>query len=159
MRKCTRTTRGGFSLLEVVIVVAIIAILAAIGIPRMSRGSRGANDSAVSGNLAVLRNAIELYSAEHGGSFPAVATITDQLTKYTDINGTPNATKTTQYVYGPYVRAVPPLTVGQRKGKNGVKAVDDPNAGWIYADAVTGVIKANTTGTEKDDAGKLYSDY
>jgi prepilin-type N-terminal cleavage/methylation domain-containing protein len=159
MRKCTRTTRGGFSLLEVVIVVAIIAILAAIGIPRMSRGSRGANDSAVSGNLAVLRNAIELYSAEHGGSFPGVATITDQLTKYTDISGTVSATKTTTCIYGPYVRVIPPLTVGQRKGKNGIKAADDPNAGWIYADATTGLIYANTTGTEKDEAGKLYSDY
>ena len=57
-------SRRGFSLLEVVIVVAIIAILAAIGIPRMSRGSRGANDAAVSGNLSVLRNAIDLFAAE-----------------------------------------------------------------------------------------------
>jgi general secretion pathway protein G len=146
-------------LLEVVIVVAIIAILAAIGIPRMSRGSRGANDSAVSGNLAVLRNAIELYSAEHGGTFPTTANVTNQLTLYTDINGATSSTKTTQYIYGPYIRTIPPLTVGQRKGKNGIKAADDPNTGWIYADAVTGVIKANTTGTEKDEAGKLYSDY
>lgn len=158
MSKLRRTTRGGFSLLEVVIVVAIIAILAAIGIPRMSRGSRGANDSAVGGNLAVLRNAVELYSAEHGGAFPAVGTITDQLTKYTDINGAINASKTTQYVYGPYIRTIPPLPVGARKGKNGIKATDDPNTGWIY-DATAGTIKANTTGTEKDDTGKLYTDY
>ena len=67
MKRLRRTRRGGFSLLEVVIVVAIIAILAAIGIPRMSRGSKGAGDSALSGDLAVLRNAIDLYAAEHGG--------------------------------------------------------------------------------------------
>jgi prepilin-type N-terminal cleavage/methylation domain-containing protein len=158
MSRLRRTTRGGFSLLEVVIVVAIIAILAAIGIPRMSRGSRGANDSAVSGNLAVLRNAIDLYSAEHGGSFPAVGTITNQLTLYSDISGLTNAAKTTQYVYGPYIRTIPPLTVGARKGQNGISAADDPNTGWIYT-AASGTIKANTTGTEKDDAGKLYSDY
>jgi type II secretory pathway pseudopilin PulG len=142
----------------VVIVVAIIAILAAIGIPRMSRGSRGANDSAVSGNLAVLRNAIDLFSAEHGGSFPLVASIADQLTKYTDINGGTSATKTTVYVYGPYIRSIPPLPVGARKGKTGIAAADDPNTGWIYA-AAAGTIKANTTDTEKDDAGKQYNLY
>jgi prepilin-type N-terminal cleavage/methylation domain-containing protein len=77
MRERQGTNRGGFSLLEVVIVVAIIAILAAIGIPRMSRGSRGANDSAVSGNLAVLRNAIDLYAAEHGGDYPTLVKVKD----------------------------------------------------------------------------------
>jgi type II secretory pathway pseudopilin PulG len=145
-------------LLEVVIVVAIIAILAAIGIPRMSRGSRGANDSALSGSLAVLRNAVDLYAAEHGGSYPAVATANDQLTKYSDIGGTTNASKTTTYVYGPYIRSIPPLPVGARKAKTGIKASDDPNTGWIY-DATLGTVKANTTDTEKDDAGKQYNQY
>jgi prepilin-type N-terminal cleavage/methylation domain-containing protein len=158
MRKCTRTTRGGFSLLEVVIVVAIIAILAAIGIPRMSRGSRGANDSALSGDLAVLRNAIDLYSAEHGGAFPTEAKISRQLTEYTDTDGNPNLTKVSPYVYGPYVRTIPAIPVGWRKGKSGIKGSDDANTGWIY-DASTGKINANATTTDKDDAGKLYSDY
>jgi len=158
MREGRRTTRGGFSLLEVVIVVAIIAILAAIGIPRMSRGSRGANDSAVSGNLAVLRNAIDLYAAEHGGAYPGVATIEAQLTKYSDTSGATNTTKVAPYVYGPYVRSIPPLTVGARKTKTGIKASDDPNTGWIY-DVATGSIKANTTDAEVDDSGKKYNTY
>jgi prepilin-type N-terminal cleavage/methylation domain-containing protein len=159
MRERRCTTRGGFSLLEVVIVVAIIAILAAIGIPRMSRGSRGANDSAVSGNLAVLRNAIELYSAEHGGKFPTTDKITEQLTKYTDIDGAQSGTKTAPYIYGPYIRTIPPLTVGLRKGQNGINTVDDPNTGWIYADATTGLVRANTTDTDKDDGGTQYNKY
>ena len=54
----------GFSLLELVIVVVIIGIIAAIAIPRMSRGSAGAADAALTGNLAVLRNAIDLFAAE-----------------------------------------------------------------------------------------------
>src|SRR5215218_7529280 len=53
-----------FSLIELVIVVVIIGIIAAIAIPKMSRGSAGAADSALQGNLAVLRNAIDLYSTE-----------------------------------------------------------------------------------------------
>jgi prepilin-type N-terminal cleavage/methylation domain-containing protein len=154
----TRTRNSiGFSLLEVVIVVAIIAILAAIGIPRMSRGSAGANDAAVSGNLSVLRNAIDLFSAEHGGAFPTAVAIETQLTQYTDASGTTNATKTGGYIYGPYLRSIPPLTVGARKGQSGIAAADANDVGWIYTEA-SGDIRANTT-TETDDAGVLYSDY
>ncbi|MHC4518139.1 MAG: prepilin-type N-terminal cleavage/methylation domain-containing protein [Planctomycetota bacterium] len=146
-----------FSLLEVVIVVAIIAILAAIGIPRMSRGSKGANDAAVSGNLAVLRNGIDLFSAEHGGAFPTAVAIENQLLQYTDVSGATNASKTATHIYGPYLRTVPPLTVGARKGQNGIAAADANDVGWIYTEA-SGDIRANTT-TETDDAGRLYSDY
>src|SRR5688572_30235377 len=76
--------RGGFSLIELVIVVVIIGIIAAIAIPRLSRGSAGAADSALSGNLAVLRNAVDLYATEHGGTFPKLAQFSNQLTQYTD---------------------------------------------------------------------------
>jgi type II secretory pathway pseudopilin PulG len=140
-----------------VIVVAIIAILAAIGIPRMSRGSRGANDAAVSGNLSVLRNAIDLFAAEHGGAFPAVADCNDQLTQYTDVSGGTSSTKTGAYIYGPYLRSIPPLTVGAHKGENGIADANAAGVGWIY-DEDTGDINANTT-TEEDDAGVLYKDY
>lgn len=148
---------NAFSLLEVVIVVAIIAILAAIGIPRMSRGSKGANDAAVSGNLAVLRNAIDLFSAEHGGAFPTAAAIENQLIQYTDVSGATSASKTATHIYGPYLRSVPPLTVGTRKGQNGIAVADANDVGWIYTEA-SGDIRPNTT-TETDDAGRLYSDY
>ncbi len=158
MRRNTRTRRDGFSLLEVVIVVAIIAILAAIGIPRMSRGSRGANDSAVSGNLAVLRNAIDLYAAEHGGAFPGATTIANQLTRYTDVSGATSETKTTTHIYGPYLRGIPPLPVGIRRGNIGIDVEDGENVGWIYTE-VSGTIAANTTADEKDETKKLYSDY
>jgi general secretion pathway protein G len=151
------TNRGGFSLLEVVIVVAIIAILAAIGIPRMSRGSKGANDAALKGDLAVLRNAVDLFSAEHGGSFPTAANIENQLIQYTDVLGAVSASKTTTHIYGPYMRSIPPLPVGARKGQNGIAAADANDVGWIYTES-TGAIRANTT-TEKDDADVLYSDY
>jgi prepilin-type N-terminal cleavage/methylation domain-containing protein len=158
MRECKRTNRGGFSLLEVVIVVAIIAILAAIGIPRMSRGSKGAGDSALSGNLAVLRNAIDLFAAEHGGTYPSATTIANQLTQYTNASGGTNATKTTTHIYGPYVRSIPPLPVGTKKGNTGIAAASDPNTGWIYTVA-SGTIRADTADTELDDTDKKYNEY
>ncbi len=150
--------KRGFSLLEVVIVVAIIAILAAIGIPRMSRGSRGAGDSALRADLAVLRNAVDLYAAEHQGTYPATLTIADQLTKYTDTQGTPSATKVAPYIYGPYIRDIPTLPVGGHKGDKVIAESNEVDVGWIYTPA-TGAIKANTIASEKDDAGTAYSEY
>ena len=65
--------KSAFSLVELVIVIVIIGIIAAIAVPRISRGAKGATDSALKGDLTALRSAIDLYAAEHGGSFPTVA--------------------------------------------------------------------------------------
>jgi general secretion pathway protein G len=149
--------RKGFSLLELVIVVVIIGIIAAIAIPRLSRGTAGAADSALSGNLAVLRNAIDLYNSEHPGKFPTLAKIDLQLTRYTDAFESPGDRDGT-HVYGPYIRKIPPAPVGPEKDKTGfTDTAGTTGKGWVY-DEKTGEVKVNTT-TEKDAAGKLYSDY
>ena len=158
MRKKKRGEKRGPSLLELVIVVAIIAIIAAIGIPRMSRGTRGASDSALSQDLALLRNSIDLYAAEHSSTYPTVANIVNQLTQYTDAAGAAQAAKDATHFYGPYMRQIPPLPVGAKKGSTDIKAADGSGVGWIYTES-TGSIKANTTASEKDDSGRLYSDY
>jgi prepilin-type N-terminal cleavage/methylation domain-containing protein len=150
--------RRGFSLLELVVVVVIIGIIAAVAIPRLSRGSAGAADAALSSNLAVLRNGIDLYSAEHVGAYPTLANIAGQLTQYTDAGGAVVAAKDATHIYGPYVRKMPPLPVGARKGSSGIAAADAVGIGWIYT-AATGAIRANTTATERDEAGTLYNSY
>ena len=148
----------GFSLIELVIVVVIIGVISAIAIPRLSRGADGANDAALTANLAVLRNALDHYAAEHNGSYPALATIEDQLTKYTDIDGNVSATKTGDYLYGPYLRSIPELPVGAQAGKRAFTAVNgDTSAGWEY-DEQSGVVLANTT-SEKDARNKLFNNY
>ena len=153
----------GFSLIELVIVVVIIGIIAAIAIPRLSRGSAGAADSALLGNLAVLRNAIDLYATEHGGTYPALATFDTQLTQFTDSAGGTAATKDSTHIYGPYVRKVPPLPVGTNK--NSVTVVDgssgSPGAAagaWFY-NAGTGSIQANCADAEIDASSKKYNTY
>ncbi len=146
-----------FSMIELVIVVVIIGIIGAIAIPRMSRGAAGAADSALVADLAVLRNAIDLYEAEHGGDFPAFATFEDQLTQYTSAAGATSATKDATHFYGPYLRSIPALKVGTNRGDNSVVAVAGGTAGWVY-DAATGSITANT-GAETDDRGVAYSSY
>jgi prepilin-type N-terminal cleavage/methylation domain-containing protein len=150
-----------FSLIELVIVVVIIGIIAAIAIPRLSRGAEGAADSALIADLAVMRNAIDLYETEHTGTMPTVLNFEDELLLYSDISGTTNSAKGGAFIYGPYLRGVPPLPVGQRKGDMGVKAPPADGLGtegWVY-DQGTGEIRANCAGGETDDAGTPYNTY
>jgi len=156
-RTANRKYRG-FSLLELVIVVVIIGIIAAIAIPRMSRGSAGAADAALSGNLAVLRNAIDMFAAEHGGTYPKTADIEKQLTQYTDVQGNVQAKRDTTHIYGPYLRKIPPLPVGENKNNTGIAASDGNGVGWIYTES-SGDIRANCTDKEKDATGKAYNTY
>lgn len=149
---------GAFSLLELVIVIAIIAVIAAIAIPRMSRGSRGADEAALKGDLAVLRSAIEFYSAEHGNTYPLVSNIVNQLTQYTDALGHAQANRDKTHIYGPYVFRIPPLTVGPRKGCTGIAAADAEDVGWIYNEK-TGHIRANTTTEIIEVTGKLFRNF
>jgi len=164
MSRTSKCSRRGFSLLELVIVVVIIGIVAAIAIPRMSRGTAGAADSAVAGDLAVLRNAVDLFAAEHGGKYPTIDKIEDQLTKYTDSSNTsdPVDTKDSTHLYGPYLRKIPPLPVGTNKGKTTFTATmpgdTAADAGWYY-NATTGEIRANCANSETDDGGTAYNTY
>jgi prepilin-type N-terminal cleavage/methylation domain-containing protein len=174
----SRRSLKGFSLVELVIVIVIIGIVAAIAVPRISRGAKGASESAVRGDLAALRAAIDLYAAEHQGVYPGkvkadgtgtaggAQDFIDQLTKYTDING-----KTGEYnvgagvVYGPYLRhGIPPLPVGPDAGSTQVRfdtnspptAAESDGVGWAF-NVTTGEIIADTTAT--DEAGTAYSTY
>ncbi len=152
------TRRRGFSLLELVIVVVILGIIGAIAIPRLSRGAAGAADSALTSNLAVLRNAIDLYAAEHNGNFPSVADFSDQLLLYSDVQGNTNATADTTHIYGPYLRAIPPLPVGTEAGSTTVDASIGAGVGWLYNET-TGEITAALAATETDSTGTPYADY
>jgi prepilin-type N-terminal cleavage/methylation domain-containing protein len=167
MARQPNSRRRGFSLIELVIVVVIIGIIAAIAIPRMSRGTAAAGDSAVAGNLSVLRNAIELYTTEHGGTLPTgtASVVTDKLTKYTNDAGATSDTKSASYPYGPYLRKIPPVTVGTLKSSTvnnllviGTTVETTPTGGWLY-DTATGNIKVNLADSEQDQAGKSYNAY
>ena len=64
--KKLHTRRGGFTLIELMIVVAIIGILAAIAIPNFLRFQLKAKSSEGKTNLAAIRTAEESYFAEYG---------------------------------------------------------------------------------------------
>jgi prepilin-type N-terminal cleavage/methylation domain-containing protein len=148
-----------FSLIELVIVVVIIGIIAAIAVPRMSRGAAGASDSALSANLSVLRNAIDLFQTEHGGTFPSLANLPNALIQYSDAAGTTfSATKTASCIYGPYLRSIPALPVGADKGATSFVATYTAGNGWVYS-AATGSVTANCAPAEVDARGVAYNSY
>jgi prepilin-type N-terminal cleavage/methylation domain-containing protein len=162
-----RSQRRGFSLVELVVVIVIIGILAAMAIPRLSRGSSGAADAALSGNLAVIRNAIEMYAAEHRNTYPGPTAekFEQQLTSYTDLSGNVSATRDTTHLYGPYLQSIPPMPIGDPSKPTEV-LIDATNSpptvvttggeGWLYNPS-TGEFIANTSDT--DQAGRAFSEY
>lgn len=150
------TARRAFSLIELVVVIVILGVIATIAIPRMSRGAVGAAESALKADLAVLRNAIELYKVEHEGAVPTLASLPVALTGYTDAVGDAQATSDTTHIYGPYLAAVPNVKLGANKGTNVIDASTNTAAAWHY-DQSDGSFKANAAGS--DAAGTDYANY
>ena len=120
----------GFTLVELLIVVIILAILAAIVVPQFSATTTDAQSSALRSNLASIRGAIDLYSQQHTGDFPAAKTsisacatgtagtgalntqvaLEEQLTFYSNKAGQTcsiaddQAGGTVEYPFGPYIK-------------------------------------------------------
>ncbi|MDB5303956.1 MAG: putative fimbrial protein [Phycisphaerales bacterium] len=164
MNRASKKKQDAFSLIELVIVVVIIGIIAAIAIPKMSKGSAGAAESALAGDMNLWRQAMDMYQNEHGGVYPDITNVVNQLTQYTNSDGTVQGAKNTAtgVVYGPYMRSIPPLPVGPAavKGSTGIAGSSGATNGWIYDGA--GNITPNTpaTGTgSADSSGKLFNTY
>lgn len=170
----------GFTLIELLIVVIIIAILAAIAIPQFSSSSSDAQESALDANLATVRSSIELYRVQHANVYPGIKTsigtaactggalgtgaaassaaVTDQLTAYSNASGGTCSVKTTDYPFGPYVRAIPaePIsnvnTVAVSATVLGTPAATA--TGWAYS-TLTGQFAANNPAN--DSKGKALA--
>lgn len=181
IRRGKRMAQHGFTLVELLIVAIILAVLAAIVIPQFSSSTVDAKEAALDADLTVMRSAIELYRAQHGGSFPgakvssgvtctvgtagagAVNTsdaLRDQLTRYSNAAGGTCTGADPLTVLGPYLRkGIPaePIT-----GSTAIAVVNAgtplapaaATGGWTY-DTVTGQIVMNSNAL--DSKGAAYS--
>jgi prepilin-type N-terminal cleavage/methylation domain-containing protein len=60
-----RQTRGGFTLVEIMIVVAIIALLAAIAVPGFLRARKRSQATAILNDARVIGGAVDQYAIEN----------------------------------------------------------------------------------------------
>src|ERR1051325_10739953 len=91
MRAIRRTTRKGFTLVEILIVVIILGILAAIVIPQFTSASQDARKNSLTSQLQTL--------------LVAGTPTWYQLINKTNASGTTGTT--TAYPFGPYLQSAP----------------------------------------------------
>ncbi len=70
--------RSAFTLIEIMIVVAIIALLAALAVPNLLRMGQKKNVAQATGDVALLKTAIDSYWQHNNYAYPA--NITTDLT-------------------------------------------------------------------------------
>src|SRR6195256_5067472 len=69
--------RGGFTLVEIMIVVAIIALLAAIAVPGFLRARKRAQATRILNDLRMIDSAVDQYAIETNKSSGSSVTVAD----------------------------------------------------------------------------------
>src|SRR6187397_971710 len=77
MLQTLKKNRGGFTLVEIMIVVAIVALLAAIAVPNFLRARKRAQATRIMDDLRLIDGALDLYAVEHHKSTGEDANWTD----------------------------------------------------------------------------------
>jgi general secretion pathway protein G len=134
--KNQRAARGGFTLIEVLMVVTVLAIIAGVVVPQVTTVIDEAKSAALIKDLRELTHAIERYRMEHNGGPPDLIQNQTliQLLEKTDAEG--NVGTGPEFTYGPYVTEIP------KNPLNGVSRVFRVNTappsnlnqrvGWVY---------------------------
>ena len=165
--------RGGFTLIEILIVVTILAIIATIVIPQFSNASISAREAMLKDELRYLRTQIIVYKAQHhdvapgypGGDTAQAATEANfiaQMTSHTDEHGGVSSSASAVFKFGPYLAGMPqnPLNklsaVQVLTDSDSWPTADGATYGWFYRPS-TGDIMANTPGT--DTQGTVFTTY
>ena len=134
--------KGGFTLVEILIVVVILGILAAIVVPLFSDASSQTRTSSLVTNLRKVRTQIELYKFHHNEQLPANtgetnADFEQRMISKTDVDGNAGTD------YGPYLNSIPenPFNDLNTVRIDGAAAGENTE-GWRF-DSATGIFQAD----------------
>ena len=100
--------RSGFTLVELLVVIIVIAVLAAVAIPRFMNSSLRSKESALHGDLKLVRNAIAMFYADTGAypyNFDGL-TGANPPTKGLDATGATTTIRASDWK-GPYLASMP----------------------------------------------------
>jgi len=149
--------RGGFTLIELMIVVAIIGILALIIIPQFSSVLLKSKEAGVKGALSAIRSAVNIYYSDSESTFPT--------------NLVNALTTNSKFLQSIPTCNIPPVTAQNNPGHQGLGAVlqgdgttvasGEPTIaqGWYYVDSGPniGIVKVNCT--HMDTRGNIWTSY
>lgn len=138
--------RSAFTLVELVVVIMILGILAGVAAPKLLNTSGQATDNGVRQTLAVVRNAIELYAAQNGGTLPPCSG-----------DGADFKTALQNYLRGEF----PTCPVGAEDADitpiTGTTTPDN-GTGWMF-NTGDGTFIVNSTATDNSTPAVAYSTY
>jgi general secretion pathway protein G len=97
-----RRARGGFTLIEILVVIAVISLLAALVAPNVFRHVGTAKDAAARSQIEMLGAALDAYRLDNG-RYPTTEQGLDALWQEPAANPRPTNWK------GPYLRKATPL--------------------------------------------------
>jgi general secretion pathway protein G len=143
----TPSDRGGFTLVEILIVVVILGILAALVIPQFANASSDARKANMRNQLQTVKGTIGLYRVEHRDVPPRLISVGwDLVTSKTTTDGALNPAGER----GPYLPSPPvnPLT----RSSTIVALGTAPAAtnGWFYDENTGEVHGADGSGAMSD---------
>lgn len=144
-----RRDRTGFTLIELVVVILILGILAGVGAPKLFSTSGLATENGCKQTLSIIRDGLELYAADNGGSFPPCT-------------GTGTGAGNFHEFMESYVRGkFPASPVGSQdnlvKPSSADPVVADGSTGWMY-NPTTGEFICNSTDATPSDGSVGYDE-
>lgn len=136
------TRKGGFTLVEILVVVVLLGFLAAIIVPQFTGASNETRTAALFTDLRRIRSQIEYYKFQHNEQLPAITGETSddfirRMTTKTDIDGNVGND------FGPYMQSIP---VNPFNDLNTVRidggVAGSSSDGWRF-DTTTGAFQAD----------------
>ena len=151
-------TKKAFTLVELLIVVSILGILGAIVFPEFQTQIQQSRETAAKDNIRILRNAIELYAAQHNDIPPGYvngdpAQGMGQIAFYEQL--VVDGNYLSEAPRNPLNNSITPWFIADADAFP-AEPIAGSNYGWVYQPA-TRTIKLNYSGT--DSEGVSYFDY